>query len=490
MAEVRIVRGPGPARWTIPREGGMLVPGVIFGGEGLMEKVSGTKALEQVRNVAFLPGILAASYAMPDIHEGYGFPIGGVAATRVPDGAISPGGIGYDINCGVRLLLSRLAREEVLDRLQALVDALFNRIPSGVGKEGPLKLSRAEMDEVLTEGAAWAVKRGFGESGDLERCEEAGRMQGADPGCVSDKAYQRGRGELGTLGSGNHFVEVGYVSLVYDESVAKVLGLFPGQVVFWVHSGSRGLGHQVCTEYLGVMRKAVEKYGIKLPDRQLDCAPLSSPEGKRYFAAMAAAANYAWANRQVLTHFVREAAAKVFPEISVPHGPVEGGRPGGLRLLYDVAHNIGKVEEHTVDGRRTKVLVHRKGATRAFGPGLSEVPEEYRDVGQPVLIPGDMGRASYVLVGTREGMSLAFGSACHGAGRAMSRSLAKKSVSAESLRRELAERGIFVRSATSAGLVEEAPSAYKDVDDVVEATAAAGLAKKVAKLRPMGVIKG
>lgn len=492
MGDLRLTRGPGPCRWTLAPEGGMKVPGVVFAGDGLIDEIRGTKALEQVRNVAFLPGILAASYAMPDIHEGYGFPIGGVAATSAEDGVVSPGGIGYDINCGVRLLLSALSREDVGDGLPLLVDTLFRKIPSGLGKEGSIRLSRTEMDEVLAEGARWALRRGYGETGDLDRSEENGCMKGADPGAVSDKAYQRGRGEIGTLGSGNHFIEVGYVSDVYDASTASTFGMFPGQVVFWVHSGSRGLGHQVCTEYLVVMRRAVEKYGISLPDRQLDCAPLSSPEGKRYFSAMAAAANYAWANRQVLSHLVRQAALEVFPEI--PRLSKQAGNwgdsPSGLRLLYDVAHNIGKVEEHVVEGRRMKVLLHRKGATRAFGPGFPEVPAEYRAVGQPVLIPGDMGRASYVMAGTTEGMGLAFGSACHGAGRAMSRAAARKSLSAEALKKDLSSRGILVRSATTAGLVEEAPSAYKDVEDVVEATAKAGLAAKVARLRPMGVIKG
>lgn len=462
-------------------EGGMRVPGVIFAGDSLMDDLRGTKALEQVRNVAFLPGIVGASYAMPDIHEGYGFPIGGVAATSVEDGVITPGGIGYDINCGVRLLTSPLTRADVEPRLPVLVDTLFRKIPSGVGKQGPIQLTRREMDEVLTHGAGWALKRGFGQPGDLERSEEAGAMQGADPAAVSDKAFQRGRGQLGTLGSGNHFIEVGWVSDIYDAEAAKAFGLHLGQVVFWVHSGSRGLGHQVCTEYIGTMRKATDRYNILVPDRQLDCAPLASPEGKRYFSAMAAAANYAWANRQVLSHFVRQAVAEVFPEIS----PAKD-----LGLLYDVAHNIGKMEEHTVEGRRMKVLVHRKGATRAFGPGHPDVPAEFRDVGQPVLVPGDMGRASYVLAGTREAMEASFGSACHGAGRAMSRSAAKRSVSADALRRDLAAKGVLVRSATVAGLVEEAPSAYKDVEDVVGATAEAGLARRVARLRPMGVIKG
>jgi len=481
MRDVHVVRGPGPSQWTVPREGGMRVPGVIFAGDSMVQDLRGTKALEQVRNVAFLPGILSASYAMPDIHEGYGFPIGGVAATSAADGVITPGGIGYDINCGVRLLLSPLTRQAVEPRLAALVEALFRKIPSGVGKEGPIKLSRSEMDAVLVHGAGWALGKGYGEAGDLERSEENGAMKGADPSAVSDKAYQRGRGQVGTLGSGNHFIEAGWVSDVYDAAAAEAFGLSPGQVVFWVHSGSRGLGHQVCTEYLTVMRRAVEKYGFSLPDRELDCAPLSSPEGRKYFSAMAAAANYAWANRQVLSHFVRETVAQIFPEITSAKD---------LPLLYDVAHNIGKMEEHVVEGRKMKVLVHRKGATRAFGPGHPEVAAEFRDVGQPVLIPGDMGRASYVLAGMREAMQLSFGSACHGAGRALSRTAARKSVSVESLKKELSSRGILVRSASVAGLVEEAPLAYKDVEDVVGATVDAGLARKVARLRPMGVIKG
>lgn len=483
MPDVRVVRENGKEQpfWTIPREDGMRVPGVIFAGDKLMDDLRGTKALEQVRNVAFLPGIVGASFAMPDIHEGYGFPIGGVAATSFDEGVITPGGIGYDINCGVRLLTSPLTRDEVVRRLPALVDALFEKIPSGVGKEGPIRLSRGEMDKVLARGAAWALDAGYGQEGDVSRSEENGAMSGADPGAVSDKACHRGAGELGTLGSGNHFIEVGWVSDIYDAPAAEAFGLTPGQAVFWIHSGSRGLGHQVCTDYISVMRKAVQAYGINVPDRQLDCAPLSSPEGRRYFAAMAAAANFAWANRQVLTHFVRKAAAGIFREIS----------PGrDLPVLYDVAHNIGKVEEHEVDGRRMKVLVHRKGATRAFGPGSQEVPPEFRPFGQPVLIPGDMGRASHVLAGTNQAMVSSFGSACHGAGRALSRSQAKQTVTASGLRKELAARGVAVRSATAAGLVEEAPAAYKDVEDVVAATVSAGLAKKVARLRPLGVIKG
>lgn len=469
----------GPCRWVMEKEEGMRVPGIIFATEEIIEDLEGTKALAQVRNVAYLPGILHASIAMPDIHEGYGFPIGGIAATRLDSGVITPGGIGYDINCGVRLMLSPLQRSDVEPVLDQLVEKLFQRIPSGVGREGPISLSRKEMDELLAGGARWAERKGYGISEDTVYCEENGCMKDADPANVSDKAYRRGKSEVGTLGSGNHFIEISYVETVYDPRIAEAFGLREGQVVFWVHSGSRGLGHQVCTDYLGLMKEATSKYGISVPDRQLDSAPISSPEGKKYYTAMCAAANYAWANRQVLSHYVREVASEMFREA-----------PEKFKLLYDVAHNIGKIEEHTVGGQKVRVLVHRKGATRAFGPGHPDVPEKYRAVGQPVLIPGDMGRASYVLAGTSTAMELSFGSACHGAGRALSRTQAKREVSVDALKNELRSKGIVVRSATVKGLVEEAPWAYKNVDDVVEATSAAGLAVKVARLRPMGVIKG
>jgi len=468
-------------QWMIEKREGMLVPGIIFASEKIIKDIESTKAIEQVKNVAHLPGILVASLAMPDIHEGYGFPIGGVAATSLDEGVIVPGGIGYDINCGVRLMLSNLIRKDVQNVIEALVEKIFQKIPSGVGKEGPIKLSRKEMDKVLETGVAWPLKKGYGWTEDAQYSEENGCMKGADPSAVSHKAYKRGRAELGTLGSGNHFVEVSYVETIFDPKIAQSYGLFKDQVVFWVHSGSRGLGHQVCSDYLGIMRQAQRKYGISVPDKQLNSVPISSDEGRKYFSAMAAAANYAWTNRQVLCHFVREAVREVF-----------GKNPEslGMHLLYDVAHNIGKIEEHKVFGKARKVLVHRKGATRAFGPGHQDIPEKYRDIGQPVLIPGDMGRASYVLCGTKTAMDLSFGSACHGAGRALSRTQAKKSISVEDLRRQLSSKGICVRSATTKGLVEEAPLAYKDVDDVVEATCCAGLALKVARLRPMGVIKG
>lgn len=468
-------------RWVIEPSGSMRVPGVIYATEGIIRDLEGTLALRQVANVACLPGVLEGSFAMPDIHEGYGFPIGGVAAVSAGEGFITPGGIGYDINCGVRVLLSPLKESRIKERLPRLAEALFRKIPTGVGKEGPIALLRDEMDRVLVDGARWAVSKGYGLREDLSHCEDGGAMAGAEPGAVSDRAYRRGRKQIGTLGSGNHFIEAGAVREIYDEEAAKEFGLHEGQVVFWVHSGSRGLGHQVCTDYLSSMSHAVSKYGFSLPDRQLDGTPLSSPEGRQYFSAMAAAANYAWANRQVLTHFVRQVACEVFPEIDGEEN---------LPLLYDVAHNIGKIERHRVQGREMEVLVHRKGATRAFPPGHPDVPRKYRGVGQPVLVPGDMGRASYILRGTEEAMSLSFGSACHGAGRAQSRAEARRSLSPEALQGELRQKGIHVKAASSKGLIEEAPSAYKDVDEVVMATHGAHLAKKVAKLKPLVVIKG
>lgn len=477
---IRLVRED-EYRWVLPKEDSMLVPGVLFASDAIVRDLQGTKALWQVRNVAGLPGIIKASMAMPDIHEGYGFPIGGVAATCAENGVITPGGIGYDINCGVRLILSNLERKDVDSRMEELVNAFFRKIPSGVGKQGGIRLSQKEMEEVLVSGAAWATRKGYGLQGDLEHAEESGQMKGADPSVVSDRAVRRGSNALGTLGSGNHFIEAGFVEEIYDSEAADAYGLRRDQAVFWVHSGSRGLGHQVCTDYIGVMRKAAEKYKTVLPDRQLDSAPLSSSEGRRYFGAMVAAANFAWANRQVLTHYVREAVSEVMGKTQ---------EALGLTLLYDVAHNIGKIETHIIDGKKRKTLVHRKGATRAFGPGSPDIPAAYRKAGQPVLIPGDMGRGSYVLAGTAKAMELAFGSACHGAGRILSRTQAKKSLTVQEIKEDLASRGVYVRSATTKGLVEEASTAYKDVDDVIEATAGAGLARKVARVRPLGVIKG
>jgi tRNA-splicing ligase RtcB len=418
---------------------------------------------------------------MPDIHQGYGFTIGGVAATLYPSGIISPGGVGYDINCGVRLLISSMEADEIKPHISTLISALYRNVPSGVGKKGSIKLSLKQMDQVLEKGVAWAVKQGYGTQEDLERIEERGAMAGAEARAVSSRAKERGKRQLGTLGSGNHFLEIEEVVEVYDEEVADVFGLFPGQLAVQVHSGSRGLGHQVCTDYVRSLQEAVRKYNIKLPDRELVCAPLDSPDGRDYFAAMAGAANYAWTNRQCLTYLTR----RTFEEVLA--GRVKSWE---LTTVYDVAHNIAKIEEYKVDGRRTKLCVHRKGATRAFGPGQPELPEVYRAVGQPVLVPGDMGTASYVLVGTEEAMEASFGSTCHGAGRVLSRKAAKRQIRGDKLKAELEAQGIQVRAGSMPGLAEEAPDAYKDIERVVNVVHRAGLARKVAKLRPLAVMKG
>jgi tRNA-splicing ligase RtcB len=449
----------------------------------MIDDIRADASLQQVANVAHLPGILDASIAMPDIHWGYGFPIGGVCATDPEEGVISPGGVGYDINCGVRLLASRLDRDELAPDLPRVVDRLFARVPTGVGaSRRDLKLSTAELRRVLERGAAWAVEQGMGEAADLEALEEGGRLADADPGAVSDRALDRGRAQLGTLGSGNHFLEVQYVAEVYDEVAATAFGLAPGRVTVMIHSGSRGLGHQVCTEHLKVMQRAVEKYRIELPDRQLGCAPLASPEGRDYLGAMAAAANFAFANRQVMTHWARESFAEAL-----------GAGPAGIGLgvVYDVCHNIAKMETFDDDrGGRRRVCVHRKGATRAYPKGHPQVPARYRDIGQPVLIPGDMGRYSYVLVGGEAAYRDTFGSACHGAGRRMSRKQAKRQAAGRSLLAEMEARGVVVRAAGMATVAEEMPEAYKDVADVVDVVHRAGIARKVAQLRPLGVIKG
>jgi tRNA-splicing ligase RtcB len=428
-----------------------------------------------------MPGVINHVLVMPDAHQGYGLPIGGVVATRHPDGVISPGGVGYDINCGVRLMASELSADEVKDEASGLISSLFRNIPSGVGKGGGArKVSAREMDQVLVKGAAWAVKAGYGRQEDLERLEEGGSMAGADPSALSPRAKQRGGPQLGTLGSGNHFIEIQEVEEIYDAEAARAFGLFEGQLAVSIHSGSRGLGHQVCGDYVKELQSAVRKYNIQLPDRQLVCAPLSSPEGRRYFGAMVSAANYAWANRQCMAHLARRSFEEVLA------GKV---RSFDLHTVYDVAHNIAKIEDHVVGGKKTKLIVHRKGATRAFGPGHREVAPVYRDVGQPVLVPGDMGTASYVLVGTDDAMEETFGSSCHGAGRTMSRTAAKKKIHGGTLRRELEERGIQVRAGSLAGLAEEAPDAYKDIDAVIEVVHGAGLARKVARLRPLAVMK-
>lgn len=467
-------------RWLVPKgtKPGMRTDALIYADERLLEAIVKDLSVDQAMNVAFLPGIVGRSLAMPDIHQGYGFPIGGVAATDFQKGVISPGGVGFDINCGVRLLASQLHKDDVVPRLRELVNQLFRDVPSGTGSEGFLKCSMQELDRVLTEGAGWVVEKGFGEATDVEYCEESGCMDGADPAKVSQRAKQRGHTQLGTLGSGNHFLEVQYVQKVFEPEIARRFGLEEDQVVVLIHCGSRGLGHQVCTDYLKVMNEAMPRYGISLPDRQLACVPIQTPEGRDYLAAMAASANFAWANRQAITHFTRKSFEKIFgPEVK-------------LRVVYDVAHNIAKRERHRVDGEEKEVLVHRKGATRSFPAGAPELPAGYRDVGQPVLIPGSMGTASFVLVGTEKAMEETFGTVCHGAGRAMSRSAAKKGRDARAETKRLEEMGIILRAETRDGILEEVPEAYKDIDAVVDVVHNAGLAKKVARLRPIGVIKG
>ena len=467
-------------RWLVPRttRDGMRTDALIYADEKLLDQILGDLSIEQAMNVAFLPGIVGRSLAMPDIHQGYGFPIGGVAATRLRDGVVSPGGVGFDINCGVRLLASNTDRNAVVPKLRELVNQLFRDVPSGTGAEGPVSCSTKEIDAVLAGGAQWAVERGYGQPADTEYCEENGAMRGADPDQVSERAKQRGRTQLGTLGSGNHFLEVQYVEKVFEPDTARVFGLHEGQVAVLIHCGSRGLGHQVCTDFLKTMNDAMRKYGITLPDRQLACVPSQSPEGQNYLAAMAASANFAWANRQVISHFTRQAFQRIL------------GEDVRLRVVYDVAHNMAKSERHRVGQTEESVLVHRKGATRSFPAGSSAIPSAYRGVGQPVLIPGSMGTASYVLVGTERAMQETFGTVCHGAGRAMSRTAAKKGRDARTETQKLEAQGIFLRAETRDGILEEIPEAYKDIDAVIDVVHRAGLARKVARLKPMGVIKG
>ncbi len=459
----------------------MRVPARFYADAELLQQALSDKSLEQLVNSATLPGIVAYALAMPDIHQGYGFPIGGVVATHVPDGVISPGGVGYDINCGVRLLGTRLDREDIEPHLSALATQLQRNCPHGVGRGGEFALSRKQIEDVVRKGARWALARGYATEADLDRTEENGCIAGADPSMISARAYERAHDQLGTLGSGNHFIEVDVVDEVYDETAATRMGLSPGRVVAQIHCGSRGFGHQVCTDYVARFQRVVHQYGIELPDRELVCAPLSSPEGQDYLAAMKGAANFAFANRQLLTHLIRRSFEEALA------GAVEDY---GVCQIYDIAHNMAKIEEHEVDGRRMRVCVHRKGATRAFGPGSPVLPDVYRDIGQPVLVPGSMGTASWVLVGTEGSMAQSFGSTCHGAGRTMSRSRAKKEVQGGELRRELEARGILVRAGSLAGLAEEAPQAYKDVDRVIEVVHGAGIARKVARLVPVIVVKG
>lgn len=464
-----------PWLWEIPRSyrEEMKVPARIYISEKMLEEVFRDRSLEQLINVASLEGIVNYSLAMPDIHEGYGFPIGGVAAIDSEKGVISPGGVGYDINCGVRLLISSLVFSEIKEKIADLATEIYQTVPSGLGKGGKMKLEKRTMDEVLEKGARYLIELGYGEKEDRENCEANGELKEANPERVSDYAKNRGRDQLGTVGSGNHFIEIQKVEEIYDEKIAEIFGLFPHQICILIHSGSRGLGHQVATDYIRLMMRVMGKYGISLSDRELACVPFQSEEGQAYFQAMSAAANFAWANRQLMTHLVRQAWQKIIGQFP-------------LRLLYDVAHNIAKLEEY--HGR--KVLVHRKGATRAFAPGVKEIPQRYQESGQPVLIPGSMGTASYVLVGTKEAMEITFGSTCHGAGRRMSRTSAKKEIYGAELKNRLEKQGIVVRAGSLGGLAEEAPEAYKNVEEVVEVVHQAKIALKVAKLRPLGIIKG
>ncbi len=467
-------------RYRIPRNesAGMRTDVVVYASAALIDQIRKDQSLVQAMNVATLPGIVGSSLAMPDIHQGYGFPIGGVAATDVDHGVVSPGGVGFDINCGVRLVRSTLAESEVRPRLKQLVDQVFRDVPCGTGTEGRVKIKRNELDEVLRDGAGWMTRHGYGEPRDAEFTEAGGALEGALPNKVSDRAKERGLPQLGTLGSGNHFLEVQYVEEVHDRTAAAAMHIEEKQVVVLIHSGSRGFGHQVCTDYVALMNQVMPKYGITLPDRQLACAPIRSEEGRSYLGAMASAANFAWANRQAILHFLRGAFERVF------------GPEARLAQIYDVCHNIAKRETYEIDGRAREVLVHRKGATRAFPPGNKEIPSAYRGIGQPVFIPGSMGTASWVLVGQQRAMEETFGSVCHGAGRLLSRTAVRKGKNAREEQRKLEENGILVRSESRDGILEELPEAYKDVDEVIEVVHRAGLAKKVARLRPMGVIKG
>jgi tRNA-splicing ligase RtcB len=469
--------------WEVPKvyRDDMRAPARVYASERMLEAVLTDESTKQLVNTATLPGIVGYALAMPDIHEGYGFPIGGVVATRVSDGVISPGGVGFDINCGVRVLSTHMDEEEIKPHLADLASALYRNCPSGVGKGGSIKLKDKEFDRVLHDGAQWALGAGYARPEDITRTEEEGRLAAADASKVSKRARERGRGQVGTLGAGNHFIEVDVIDEVYDQEAAEAMGLVQGRIAVQIHTGSRGFGHQVCTDYVRDLQSAIQKYAITLPDRQLVCAPVDSPEGRDYYAAMCAAANYAFANRQILAYHARRSFEQAL-----------AGKVGDWDLyqVYDIAHNMAKIETHEVDGQKLRVCVHRKGATRAFGPGFEGLPPEYQKIGQPVLVPGSMGTASWVLVGTADTMAQTFGSTCHGAGRVMSRKKAKSQIRGDKLREELEGRGIIIRAGSMPGLAEEAPAAYKDVDEVVEVVHKAGIARKVAHLRPLAVIKG
>jgi tRNA-splicing ligase RtcB len=460
---------------------GMKVPVRIYADEPLLQKMLSDRTIMQARNVSSIPGIVGHSVVLPDGHEGYGFPVGGVAAMDAEEGMISPGGVGYDINCGVRLLRSNLDEQTVRSKLKELVNDLFSSIPSGVGSKGAVKLTHSELDEVLVKGVNWAIDHGYGSSNDSDVCEENGQIQNADPNKVSDKARKRGAPQLGSLGSGNHFLEVQKVSEIHDEEAANRMGIKVGTITVLIHCGSRGFGHQVCSDYLRVSEQAMQKYDIDLPDRELACVPNNSEEGESYRKAMFAALNFAWSNRQMLTHWTRNSFERVFHQTESDLD---------MKLVYDVAHNIAKVEKHNVDGKERKLVVHRKGATRAFPANREEIPSKYRDLGQPVLVPGSMGTSSWILLGQPNSMNLSFGSTAHGAGRTMSRSKARRNYTENDVKKSLNDQGIFIKALTRDGVVEETPQAYKDVDAVVNVSHNLGIATKVAKLVPIGVIKG
>jgi tRNA-splicing ligase RtcB len=480
-------------KFEIPKtyKDGMNTSGIIYISDALVQSLRKDMAPEQVANVATLPGIVGSSMAMPDIHWGYGFPIGGVAAMDVETGVISPGGVGYDINCGVRLIRTELTFDDIKDKIRNLVDAMFRNVPSGLGSKGKVHVNHSQLENVLQNGAKWAVENGYGWDDDLEYLEENGRMEGAEPALISHKAKQRGLPQLGSLGAGNHFLELQKVEEIFDNNAAEKLGFTQkDQIVVMIHTGSRGCGYQICDDQIRELSRSYQKegnlfvskeFGVQLLDRQLVCAPINSKPGENYFKAMKCAANFAWANRQMITHWVRQSFEDVMSR------PAEDM---GLKIVYDVAHNIAKSEEHIIDGKRREVFVHRKGATRAFGPDSKEIPANYKSIGQPVLIPGDMGTSSYVLLGTEQAMNETFGSTCHGAGRVMSRHAAISRFRAEDIIKKLFDKGIYVKASTRKVVAEEAPGAYKDVDDVVETTHGAGISKKVAKMQPLGVVKG
>lgn len=463
------------------KDSGRLASVMIYANDTLLQKMLTDRTLKQACNVASIPGIVGHSVVLPDGHEGYGFPVGGVAAMDANEGMISPGGVGYDINCGVRLLRTELTEDEMRPRIKNLITDLFNTIPSGVGSKGAIRLKQSELDEVMVNGVDWAVAHGYGSVADADSCEESGRISGADPNMVSDKAKSRGAPQLGSLGSGNHFLEIQKVSEIHDQKAAERMGIKLGAITVLIHCGSRGFGHQICSDYLRVSERSMKKYNIILPDRELACVPNGSEEGTSYRKAMFAALNFAWSNRQMITHWTRKSFERIFAR---SESDLE------MDLVYDVAHNIAKVEEHKIDGKLRKLVVHRKGATRAFPANRNEIPSRYRDIGQPVLVPGSMGTASWILLGQPNSMELSFGSTAHGAGRMMSRSKARRNYTEEQVRESLNSKGIFIKSLTRDGVVEETPQAYKDVDAVVDVSHALGIGTKVAKLVPIGVMKG